>query len=261
MGDVEAKGTPPPVIYSKTRTFMVTRLKIIPVIDIKDGWVVHARRGQRAAYEPVRSPLSPDAQPSSVVEGLLRLADFDTLYIADLDALMGKAPQTAIINGIRAANPALNIWVDAGLAAFQGPHGAFSHPMVPVVGSESLLDETLSKLAVLNTPWILSLDYFEDRFIGPEQLLIRPCLWPEWIILMKLARVGSFKGPDLETTRQFVNQYPNHRFVVAGGVRHPADLDDLACMGVAAVLVASALHAGTLDSPTLASYVSHRGCE
>lgn len=235
---------------------MVTRLKIIPVIDIKDGWVVHARRGQREAYKPIRSPLSHDARPASVVHGLMRLADFDTLYIADLDALMASAPQTAIINELRAAFPELNLWVDAGLAASHPKHDAFPRIPCPVIGSESLRVETLTKLAAIENPWILSLDFSQEQFIGPEQLLTRPCLWPEWVILMQLSRVGSFEGPDFKAARQFTAQYPGHRFVLAGGVRHAGDLDDLAGMGVAAVLVASALHAGTLDGHVLTRFLS-----
>lgn len=231
------------------------RVKIIPVIDIKDGWVVQAHRGQREAYEPLRSPLSRDARPDSVVQGLMQLADFDTLYIADLDALMGKPPQTALIDGLRSEFPALNYWVDAGLAPFQRQRDGLSRSWRPVIGSESMQAETLAQLTTIKHPWILSLDYLNERFIGPEQLLTRPGLWPEWVILMKLSRVGSFEGPDFETTQHFISQFPGHRFVVAGGVRHPEDLDNLAGMGVSAVLVASALHAGTLDRHVLTRFL------
>ncbi|MBL8704261.1 MAG: histidine biosynthesis protein, partial [Rhodospirillales bacterium] len=58
----------------------------IPVIDLKAGQVVHARRGDRANYRPIETSLSPSAEPVAVARGLMALHGFRRLYVADLDA-------------------------------------------------------------------------------------------------------------------------------------------------------------------------------
>ena len=58
-----------------------------PVIDLKGGHVVRAFRGERASYAPIVTPLAASSAPQEVVAGFLRLHDFDTIYVADLDAI------------------------------------------------------------------------------------------------------------------------------------------------------------------------------
>ncbi len=67
-------------------------MQIIPVIDIKNGVVVHARAGDRASYRPIETPLASSAEPLAVIEGLLSLFPFDTLYLADLDGIERGEP-------------------------------------------------------------------------------------------------------------------------------------------------------------------------
>ena len=38
-------------------------MRIVPVLDLKGGVAVHAVRGERQSYAPVRSVLSPSADP------------------------------------------------------------------------------------------------------------------------------------------------------------------------------------------------------
>ena len=47
-------------------------MQVIPVIDLSGGRVVHARRGQRELYQPLRSNLCVGSEPLAVVEGLMR---------------------------------------------------------------------------------------------------------------------------------------------------------------------------------------------
>ena len=94
-------------------------MDVIPVIDLKGGVVVHARRGDRARYRPIESPLSPTATPLDVVTGLMALHPFRRLYIADLDAIGGTGDNRADVWGrpaglTIAADGALMIADDAG---------------------------------------------------------------------------------------------------------------------------------------------------
>lgn len=227
-------------------------MDIIPVIDLMHGLVVHAREGRREQYQPLVSPLCASPEPSAVVAGLLALHPFRTIYIADLDALMGRARQTQIIHQLRRDFPDLVFWLDQGLTGSEDCQLVGIDPALAVIGSESLNEASLGWLAEAPAPFILSLDSLDGRALGPESLAQRPELWPETVILMTLSRVGSQQGPDFALAASYLRQHPQRRWIAAGGVRHTDDLEQLKAMGIAGVLMASALHSGAVDAAMLA---------
>lgn len=217
-----------------------------------NGVVVHARQGLRERYRPLQSLLCDSAEPHAVVTGLMGLFAFRTFYVADLDALMGKPRQAAVIESLRKLFPDVVFWIDQGwpehgLRGFYCPEDK----AVTVIGSESLTEDRLPLLERGSGARILSLDFREGELIGPKPLLSRADLWPEQVILMSLARVGSTAGPDFARAEQFRQSHPSHRFIAAGGVRGSSDLHLLEELGLAGVLLASALHSGTLDARSL----------
>ncbi|PPC82303.1 MAG: hypothetical protein CTY40_05070 [Hyphomicrobium sp.] len=100
-------------------------------------------------------------------------------------------------------------------------------------------------------PGILSLDFRGDDFLGPPDLLARPNLWPETVIVMTLGRVGSGAGPDFERLSGIIARADGRQVIAAGGVRNVADLEALAAIGVAGALVATALHSGQIKAGDL----------
>ena len=130
------------------------------------GQVVHALRGQRQAYQPIKSPLSPEPSPVSVVRGLLQLGNFKTVYLADLDALMGLRPQMAVIEHLMATFPYLHFWMDRGLPSMQREADFTCERLVSVIGSESMTKKTLAGLAITGRPYILSLDFRDGQLVG-----------------------------------------------------------------------------------------------
>ena len=72
---------------------------------------------------------------------------------------------------------------------------------------------------------------------------------------MTLDRVGAGQGPALARLRATLEQAQGKKVIAAGGVRDVRDLEMLETMGVHAVLIASAIHDGTLDRAALARYV------
>jgi len=216
-------------------------MQVIPVIDLMGGWVVRAKGGARETYRPIVTPLSATAAPEDVVAGLLRLAPFSALYIADLDAIMGKGDNGAALARLKAAFPALELWIDNGAATAEAVAAARAFG-APVLGSESQRDLAL---VASEREALLSLDFRGEAFQGPQGLLERAELWPERVIAMTLARVGAGAGPDLA---RLAGLRPRaRRLYAAGGVRGPEDLAALRALGVAGVLVASALHDGALS--------------
>lgn len=227
-------------------------MKAIPVIDLMDGVVVHARRGERDAYRPLRSGLCRDADPLAVVAALLRLHPFDTLYVADLDAIRGRGDHVDCILRMRAAYPGLALWIDAGIADARALEAFLrADAGVPVLGSESLADAAVPEAAPAAA--VLSLDFRAGRFLGPPALLADPGLWPADVLVMNLDRVGSDLGPDLGLLAAIAGRKTGVRAHLAGGVRHGDDLRAVLASGAAGVLLASALHDGAIGTAELAA--------
>ncbi len=228
-------------------------MEIIPVLDLMDGVVVHARMGQRDQYRPIETPLASSSRPADVTRGLLSIHPFTTFYIADLDAIEGRGSNNAALAQLKCAFPHLTFWVDNGIAdpgrAQQWLGEDLGHL---VLGSETQKDDQLVRQCRDNDRVILSLDYRGDAFVGPAAIIARADAWPNKVIVMTLARVGSAAGPDLERLTAIRSKAAHRRVYAAGGLRDAADLAALADAGIAGALVATSLHNGTLTGAQIA---------
>ena len=228
-------------------------LRIIPVLDLKGGEVVRAEQGQRDRYRPIVTPLAAGSDAVAVAAGLRTLYPFPIFYIADLDAIEGRAPNEAALSRLRAMPQPPELWVDAGIADAQALAAALSEPLLrPVLGSESQRDEALLRRFRDHPGLILSLDFFADGFRGPPSILARPELWPQRIIVMTLAKVGSATGPDFARLEEVKARAGTRAVIAAGGVRDEADIRALSARGIEAALVATSLHDNTLTPEQLA---------
>lgn len=217
--------------------------------------MVRAIKGDRTSYRPILSSLCSGSHPEDIVAALLELHPFDTVYIADLDAILGRADNTPTLVRMKQRHPAISFWVDAGLGDPATLNSWLLHGVGrPVIGTETLINIATLDGARAGSQLILSLDYRADTFLGPQQLAVDTQRWPHQVIAMTLSRVGSGAGPDLRRLQQLRRQAPRHDIFAAGGVRHGADLDSLMQLGVAGVLLASALHDGALVRSDLTRY-------
>jgi phosphoribosylformimino-5-aminoimidazole carboxamide ribotide isomerase len=221
-------------------------VKIVPVIDLRDGQVVHARGGNRAVYQPLQSELCESSEPPVVVRALRQFYPFPTLYVADLNALENRGSNADVIRDLLDGFPDLRIWLDAG-----GPenHAGLEHPcLVPVIGSETgIAPREFAAYREHNSAAILSLDYDRDGLLGCAAWLADPGSWPETVIVMTLTRTGSETGPDLERVRGILVLAGGRRIYAAGGVRDDQDLRRLESLGAHGALVATALHRRRVD--------------
>jgi len=213
------------------------------------GQVVRAVRGQRASYRPIRSSLCGGSEPLDVAAAMLRYCASDLLYLADLDALTGRAAQCAAIADLLSGQPDLTIWLDAGFSRLSDWHatrdrlGAASQRVTPVFASESLASPEAARQALAPEHGaILSLDRRRDPLPDRGHCWLTPGLWPSRVIVMTLDRVGSDQGPDLATLADLHRRRPELRFVGAGGLRSDADLAAARACPAEAWLVASAIH-------------------
>ncbi|MES9945083.1 MAG: HisA/HisF-related TIM barrel protein [Candidatus Thiodiazotropha sp.] len=219
-------------------------MKLIPVIDLMQARVVIANRGIRDTYAPSDTPLCHSSRPQEVLSSLLDLYPFDTLYIADLDAICGSGSNLELIYTLHLDHPDINLWVDNGLTDL-GRLCSFARP---VIGTESIVscEELAHLIASLPSP-ILSLDYHDEDFKGPADLEQHIECWPEDVIVMSLSRVGTSSGPDMARLQQLLKLQPRLRLYAAGGVRNPHDLEQLRSIGTTGALLSTALHQGVID--------------
>jgi len=228
-------------------------MEVIPVIDLKDGVVVHARMGMRSAYAPIETPLSPTSRPTDVARGLLSIFPFKKFYVADLNAIENKDNNNAALKRLSLDFPELVFWVDAGIADVHHAQRWFEAGLGHLVlGSETQRDSDLIRFLCRNNRTILSLDFRGDAFLGPASLLNEANIWPTNVIVMTLARVGSASGPDMNWLTTIKSRATNRQVYAAGGVRDANDLASLAAAGIAGALVATSLHNGKLTGAQIA---------
>lgn len=222
-------------------------MRIIPVIDLKNGHVVHAVRGNRAAYQPINSPLCPSSSPFNVVTSLIEASRSMTLYIADLDAIDAESDNYSIVLELAEKFNFLELWVDAGFkTALQIDHWNKIPNLRPVIGTESHKSME-SLLCLLDIDVILSLDFRDNQLLGAQEILNHTHYWPENVIVMSLNTVGSAAGPAFSLLDRMKKLKPDTNILAAGGVRNQSDLTILESQGITGALIASALHNKTIS--------------
>jgi HisA/HisF family protein len=214
------------------------------------GRVVHARLGDRANYRPIRSTLCDCARPEAVVTALLGLFGFRRLYVADLDALLGRPPQLATIDAVRRIAPHLSLWIDAGVRD-RADLAAIAARGTPVLASELLAAAAVEPLLEACPEAVLSIDYRGDRFLGEPAWLEHLSRRAADVIAINLAHVGSGLGPDVQLIERLRALAPGSRLYVGGGVRDLSDLRRCGNAGAAGALIATALHDGRIGRDEL----------
>ena len=232
-------------------------LKIIPVIDILSGITVHAVRGRRSEYQPLKSILCTSIDPLDVASAFKALG-FSELYIADLDAIMGGHPNFSILKQI-ADTTGLSLMVDAGIADLERAEKLLkSHVSKVVIGTETLPSFSFVREVVKSLgkeQVVVSLDLKGEKVLSGFELgnlgnpvdILREIqeIGVEQIIMLDLARVGSGEGVNMPLLTEILKNRKVKVFV-GGGVRGIADLVELRTVGVFGVLVATALHSGKI---------------
>jgi len=218
-------------------------------MDLLNGHVVHAKHGDRANYQPLQSRLINGSNPLAVATALLKHYPCQHLYIADLNAIQ-KLPghHLEVIQQIAQQHPDVSLWVDVGIADRHALELWAGHHFNLILGSENFdsLDNFLEISAKLNKQFILSLDFMPHGYLGPSALIQNSQYWPEKVILMTLAKVGSQNGTDLNLISEFAQYAQQFKLFAAGGVRDLNDLKLLKDIGIEGALVASALHNGQI---------------
>ena len=226
-------------------------------MDILNGAVVHAVRGDRKQYKPIKSVLCQTADPLDVALAFRKLG-FAEVYMADLDAIIRNEPNLAIINQI-VKTTGLRIMVDAGVTDLPRAEQLLANQVSKVViGTETLRRISFVAGAVRSLGGnrvVVSLDLKNGRLLGefdfgkfPEPLdLLREFqkMGVKQVIVLDLARVGSGEGIDVPFLKKVCEEL-DFEFFVGGGVRDLPDLIEMNSLGISGVLLATALHSGRI---------------
>lgn len=247
-------------------------MRVIPVLDILAGVVVRGVAGRRAEYRPIVSRLTASVAPAAIADAFRAHFGLSTLYVADLDAIMGEVPSTAMYQELRRRG--FTLWVDAGVRHDAQAAALADLDISVVVGLETIAGQkelinicaTMASGVALapreNQRVIFSLDLKEGRPLtsverwqksSPEEIAAEAVTAGVGaLIVLDLARVGVGEGTGTEALcRRLRAAHPHIELIAGGGVRHLDDLRRLADAGVDAALVASALHDGRLTAADL----------
>lgn len=230
-------------------------LKVIPVLDVLNGVAVHAIRGNRKRYQPLRSVLCESSNPLDLAKAF-EVLGFDGLYLADLDSILGLGNNFNLIKQIK-SETALKMMADAGINDIEKANRVLENGASQII----IGTETLDRLNFVRE----SLEYFgRDRVIVSLDLMNGKVLSKSHdvneiipfietlekigineLIVLDLSRVGAESGVNLIVIKEVLNRI-KIKILTGGGVRNINDLEELNSLGIDAALVSTAIHTGNL---------------
>jgi phosphoribosylformimino-5-aminoimidazole carboxamide ribotide isomerase len=251
----------PPLRFAARARFVriLMGMKILPVIDLMYRRVVRGQGGRRDEYRPIQSRLTSSTDPMEVAQVFRRVFGLTEIYLADLDAILGGEPAFALHAELR--RQGFRLWLDAGVRDPDDAQRLADAGIDTIVLGLETLREPLEFCQILRSLGpervVFSLDLKEGMPLASSR---NWCAYSalelaRWIIyvggrrllLLDLARVGGYSGPGTEMLcAQLQDSDPGVEISVGGGIRHVDDLKQLKSLGVASVLIASALHDGRI---------------
>jgi len=237
-------------------------LKVIPVIDILNGVAIHAVKGKRREYKPLKSTLCTSSCPVKVASAFEKCG-FNELYVADLNAILDKGDNVNALNEIR-KNTHLQLMVDAGASNLNQVRKLLGQGVSKVIiGTETLTDLDFVKTAVEHfgtEKIVVSLDLKAGKVQSKSKVIqaMTPLSFAcelqsldvSELIVLDLAKVGSGEGVDYSLLQDMVDNL-TLKVLAGGGVRDTNDLTVLMNIGIYGVLLATALHSGRVSMKTL----------
>ncbi len=232
-------------------------LRVIPVLDILNGIVVQAIRGERKKYRPLESVLCQSTDPVDIAK-VFKSLGFSRLYLADLDSILGRHTNFSLYHQIR-VEAALDLLIDAGISDVEKAKRVFeSGASKIIIGTETLgnFDFIQQSVKIFGKDQVIvSLDMKNGKVIGRSSDVtskdivslaeILEKMGITEVIVLDLSRVGADKGVNITAMAEVLKR-TSLEVLTGGGVRGIGDLEELKMMGVTAALVATAIHTGKI---------------
>jgi len=227
------------------------KFRIIFVLDILNGTVVHAVRGERSKYLPVAgSKVCNSSAPLEIIQALSPCE----VYIADLDRLQHQGDNFELIEKISGKTRTM---ADIGAENMNDVEKCATISDTVILGTETASFDLIEKAAVrfpgrinvsidMKGGKVLTKD--RDMDVEPAELVkllndhkIRD------IIVLELTRVGTGAGIDVDFLKEIASA-SSHNVLVGGGIKDMDDIEALKQIGISGALVATAVHCGKIPA-------------
>jgi phosphoribosylformimino-5-aminoimidazole carboxamide ribotide isomerase len=244
-------------------------LQILPVLDVMGGRVVRGVAGRREEYRPVESVLTNSCDALQVAEAIRSRFGLAAMYLADLDAILHLAPNLDILRFLTEAG--FIVTVDAGLRSSADASAIVAAGARQLVAGLETLEGPgeLSRLVEQfgSSRIVFSLDLRDGEPLGDRSVwreadpigIARQAIEAgcSRFIVLDIAHVGTEGGlRALPLCAEIRRIWPSATIMTGGGIRGVDDLRRLDRATVDGVLVASALHNGSITAAELASLTS-----
>ncbi len=227
--------------------------RIIFVMDIRNGKAVHAIRGEREKYKPVRSRICDSSAPIDIISVLMPRE----VYIADLDRLQHLGDNFELIKRISTKTKTM---VDAGAENMSDIEECIGIADTAILGTETASFESIQEAAGRFPGRVnVSIDIKNGRVLTTDRRMeVKPeklvKMLDEYdikdIIVLELNKVGTGAGVDVDFLRNIV-ELSSHNILAGGGIRDMDDIKALGKIGVNGALVATAVHNGRIPVEVL----------
>ena len=245
----------------------MNKFRIIPVIDILNSQAVHAIKGEREKYKPLKSVLINDSNPTQIASKLKNKYLFNEFYIADLDAILQRKPNITILSKILDI-PGVEIMIDPGIKTKKNIENYFRLNLKSLIlGLETLRDLKVitSCLKLFDTNNIVvSIDMYNEviqtnieEFRNQDILeIVRKIedLGVVNIILLDLFKVGQKMGGISALYLKIREQF-NGEILVGGGIKDIQDIKEYKSNNFSGVLIGTALHDGSIKIEELRNFL------
>jgi phosphoribosylformimino-5-aminoimidazole carboxamide ribotide isomerase len=237
--------------------------RIIPVIDLLNTEAVHAVKGERDKYKPLKSKLIDTSNPIKIINIIKQKLGLFEIYIADLDSIINRKPNLDLLTKILEI-PDVKIMLDPGIIS-KNDLQRFSELKINklILGLETINNIDLIKEAITimgKKKIIVSIDMYQEKILSnimelknqnPIQIVSQlEKIGIKELILLDLFRVGQKVG-GLPTLYLNIRKEFQGSILIGGGVKDSNDLLNLYKNGFNGALIATSLYDGTIEAEEL----------
>lgn len=221
-------------------------IRTILVLDIFNGSVVHALRGQREHYLPIGeySCVCKTSDPLNIVKELHP----KEVYAADLNRIRGMGDNySAIKNVTQYAKTILS----CGVKTTQDVSTGLNIADTVTIGCENADFDVIGQACELKDADRIhvNIDIMDNKILTNTRMSLTPLEAVEKLneypinnlIIIDLTKVGTEAGINVGFLEDTV-ACSDHDVIFGGGVRDVADLDQLSDIGITGALVATGIH-------------------
>lgn len=223
-------------------------MQLIPSIDIMDGSVVRLSKGDPSTMKgyntsPLKAALEWQAQGAEYV------------HIIDLDAALGRTPNTAIVKEIT-AELTVPVQIGGGIRSYEKAAHLLDQGIDRVILGSMAIKKPEETVRLIESYGpnrvVIALDH-RNGFIAiqgwqetteerlDDVLAMYRKSGFKWFLVTNVNTDGMFTGPDVETFSRIASR---GNIIASGGVSGLSDLTCLADIGVEAVVVGKAFYEG-----------------